>query len=737
MIYPNVSPKTKKTMKKYSILLSAAFCIFALASCQVEIFNEMSVAQTGSIPFELKANIDNPSGITKTTLNTGTWAVNWENTDVIYAVTTDEAWGEAYPVAADETVAEFAYDNEKGTFSTTMAIADGKHTFNFLYTAGQQKSYHRGGSTTFQLAGTQTFDASNPTANLKTYDALAAQVAATTPTAFADVDMSHLFTLMKVTLKNRSGDSMTINKFDIEIPGENLYGIFNVNFASTPTVSYNTNGGNKITVNISNGTVANDADLDVFFVMGPVSGYTGDVTFKVMDSKGNTYTKKNTISGPGVTFAAGTYNTASYSLTDADAEDLSGDYLIGAKPSSVWNLMSSTNSSGYYTHTATTVSTEFASLSYTDFSSDVVVNDYIWRLTKTENGYTIKSLKTNKYLALTVDDNKANVADALDDEDKTTYFTVAVDAGSKVATITSVYLSTRALKYNSSNPRFAFYKSGQSSVYLIPAAYDSRTAVTLSFANASVSKTTSNCNEFTGQTATASPNNSAITDNITYTMTGDDIGEITDATSGDLTLNGTAGTATVTATFAGDEDYAPASASYTITVTAGGESTKYFRKVSSITSGKQYLIVGGTLAKALVPSTGSNKKSSVDVVIDGEDKIDSSDYMSYAVTITKNGDYYDISFVNSETTYYLIYGSSTNLNTTTSSPDRHWIVSTSATDGTALQGSFRFKDTSTAGASTKRALIFRASSYNQFGAYSVANPNGTEYYDLDLYKLDD
>ena len=322
-----------KTMKKYSILLSATLAILALASCQKEqeVVNEETpnaevIDNTPtSVPFVLRADIpsvnsEEPSGPeTKTTLNTSTWAVDWESTDVIYAVTTDKAWGQDYADdKSGDTIAEFAYDSEKGSFSTNMAIADGNHTFNFLYTASPQKSYHRGGSTTFQLYGTQTFDASDPTANLKLYDALAAQVTATTPTTFADVDMSHLFTLMKVTLKNKTGASVNITKFEIEIPGEDLYGIFDVTFGTTPSAAYNRNGGDKITINISNGTVANGASLDVYFVMGAVSGYTGEVTFKVTDSADNTYTKTNTINAPGVTFAAGTYNTANYSLKTMD-----------------------------------------------------------------------------------------------------------------------------------------------------------------------------------------------------------------------------------------------------------------------------------------------------------------------------------------------------------------------------------------------------------------------------------
>ena len=321
-------------MKKYSIFLSAALAVFALASCQKEQDNSVKEViddTPKSVPFVLRANV--PAVDTKTTLNTDTWALGWEDTDIIYAVTTDEAWGEAYPVAADETIAEFLYDSEKGTFSTDMAIADGSHTFNFLYTAGQQKSYHRGASTTFQLAGTQTFDASAPTASLKLYDALAAQVEATIPTTFADVEMSHLFSLMKVTLKNKTGADVTVSKFEIEIPGENLYGIFDVTFAAPLSASYSKNGGDKITVNISNGTIPSAGTLDLYFVMGAVSGYIGEVTFTVTDSADNTYTKTNTISAPGVTFAAGTYNTANYTLKAGVSyptiDNTSSDYTTG------------------------------------------------------------------------------------------------------------------------------------------------------------------------------------------------------------------------------------------------------------------------------------------------------------------------------------------------------------------------------------------------------------------------
>lgn len=338
-----------KTMKKYSIYLSAAFAVIALASCQKvqEISNTEIIDNTPkSVPFVLRANI--PSVDTKTTLNTSNWAVDWEDTDVIYAVTTDEAWGEPYNDDKDaNTIAEFAYDSANGIFSTEMAIADGSHTFNFLYTAGQQKSYHRGAGTTFSLAGTQTFDALDPTAGIKLYDAMAAQITATTPTSFADVEMAHLFSLMKVTLKNKTGASVTVNKFEIEIPDENLYGIFNVIFDTTPSTTLKSGGGDKITVNITNGTIPSAGELDLYFVMGAVKGYTGDITFTVTDNESNTYTKTNTITGSGVTFAAGTYNTASYSLKTADPiEYVTLDWNYAGGTASDLNAVSGVTTSG-------------------------------------------------------------------------------------------------------------------------------------------------------------------------------------------------------------------------------------------------------------------------------------------------------------------------------------------------------------------------------------------------------
>lgn len=97
---------------------------------------------------------------------------------------------------------------------------------------------------------------------------------------------------------------------------------------------------------------------------------------------------------------------------------------------------------------------------------------------------------------------------------------------------------------------------------------DTKTPTSLSFPKASFSfATTDDLTTFTGQTATLTADGTALTGKtITYSKSGDDIFSSFDTANGTLALNGNAGTATVTATFAGDDTYALASAEYTLNV---------------------------------------------------------------------------------------------------------------------------------------------------------------------------
>lgn len=306
-------------MKKFSILLSAALVMFALTGCQNDINEGINNENnTEGTTFVLSANIDS----SRTTTDATTYEVEWEDGDVIYLATTDEEWGPAYNSGENKDTAypkAFTYSAAEGIFTTDATISNGEHTFNAIYEAESQRSYHRGASTTHKLIANQTMDAENPTATLKENDALAGQFTLTTPTGSAgSVTMKHLYALMQVNIKNNTGADITITNFMMATPA-NLAGVFNVTFGETPSVSIKSGASDNINVAISNGTVADGETLPVYFLIAPLANHSGEVKFVVTDTDGNTYTKAITVSN--LTFAAGTYNTTPYTITEADSVD--------------------------------------------------------------------------------------------------------------------------------------------------------------------------------------------------------------------------------------------------------------------------------------------------------------------------------------------------------------------------------------------------------------------------------
>lgn len=121
---------------------------------------------------------------------------------------------------------------------------------------------------------------------------------------------------------------------------------------------------------------------------------------------------------------------------------------------------------------------------------------------------------------------------------------------------------------------FGYYQSSYdnktlSQIYkLVNSGDKDKTPTTLTFPQQSLTyATTDDLTTFTGQTATLTADGTALTGKtITYSKSGDDIFSSFDTANGTFVLNGNAGTAIVTATFAGDDTYASASAEYTLNV---------------------------------------------------------------------------------------------------------------------------------------------------------------------------
>lgn len=443
-------------MKKISFILGAAAAILSLTtSCNIEENPASENAAVKGSSFELGLQIAE----TKTTMDASTYAVDWEEGDIVYAVTTDGLWGKPYEADKNsETIAEFKYAD--GSFTTKSTIADGRHTFNFVYSNGNQKSWHRGAGSTNQLYNGQSQDCAKPTAHIKAYDALVGQAIVTTPTNFVNVGMSHIYTLMEVDVKNNTGADIQIASLEMTAEKE-LAGVFNINFNDgTTTLNTENTTYKNIKLSVKNGQVADGESLPLYFVMAPLNAYSGNITLSVADSEGNTYTK--TIAVSNVTFAAGTYNTTSYTISDCDEvkkviED--GDYAILASDGTSYYAVSA-NANGT-TKRRDRVAVEYAG----GEKIEITHSDAIWSFKAAGNFYTISNgmdyMGAGKNIIPLVTETAAAKALIVANGDGT--YTLTTDCGTD---------GTRIMAMNGSYG-FGWYASGTgvSELYLVPAVY--------------------------------------------------------------------------------------------------------------------------------------------------------------------------------------------------------------------------------------------------------------------------
>ena len=170
----------------------------------------------------------------------------------------------------------------------------------------------------------------------------------------------------------------------------------------------------------------------------------------------------------------------------------------------------------------------------------------------------------------------------------------------------------------------------------------------------------------------------------------------------------------------------------TVTIKKDVVSDKYYQKVSTITSGKSYLIVGGgTASPAKImkhPTASAATVDYVDATVTGNQIASSTEVDACAVTITQNGDYYTITF---DSNYIAAAGSNSSLKTITNAPtssadNANWVISTASS-----YGSFQIKNSQ----QTNRAILWRPGTTNKFGDYSAGNADGENYYNIDLYEL--
>lgn len=549
-------------MKAYfKFFMSMAAAVIALSSCQKEIESKDAPAkEKGVLSITVKATqeaLKSEAG-TKTYID-GT-SVFW-GTGEYMKIGVFDGEGTAWGTSNDESADVWSGTQEAlFTFSIAPKTESGTYTYYGMYPASAAATSSNNDPATYKVNLPAAQNATASSYDPKAY-ILVAQPDGGHDAVMTDWDAAfrRATALNKITLKNLPED---IKRVSITAP-ENvkLAGGRHINLTTGQSDDIYS-GVNKIDVKFD-APQATGSDVVVWFTSWdaeiPVDANLTIVAY----STAHTFTRTLTVANKSITFKEGCLNTLNVNMSSADQGDNTelepGDYVVLAKNNTTYYAMKAEV-------TGTGTSTRMVSVDYTgnldSYNGD---GDIVWTIENTGSAYTIKN--GSNYLGWTSGNYAAFVAEE-SYSDEVCLMDITYNEGTYL--ISSNSDSERKLARNTSNAYFAFYAGTQyKDIVFVPATVDTRSDVTLAFEDAVVNLTTSDYDQFFGQEdVTATPDVEAVLSHLSWSYTDPD-GIIDNFDNGSLELNGKTGTATVTVSFAGDENYRPAEASYTITITDG------------------------------------------------------------------------------------------------------------------------------------------------------------------------
>lgn len=542
------------TMKKIFLrIIEIVSIVVLVASCAKEMSTSDVVVKEEQNYDGFIMTVSTPDAGTKTVIEESgeDYLIKWQDGDKIgvYEVANGEVQGKT-----NSSALSLGEPAASATFSLSFGgTPSGPYDYSFVYPS---TALDKSGSTyRVRLNKNQTFASNSfdPNADILLSEHVHSD--SERPSAIEHLRFARIGATARMVIKAPS-TSENVQRITFSTTEGNLSGLYELTPADG-TLSALYSGDKEVVLTpASNITFA--GNIVVWFRVAAIT--LADNFTVAVRTNAKTYTKVVNLAGASRTleFAQGKLTKFNVNMTEVSGvvnttlDD--GDYVILAK-----------NGSNYYALKAEKdpekerlISVDYDG-SLSSYSGDA---DIIWTITASDDKYTI--VNDSKYLGYKGSDNESYWL-ASSGEWTTDNYLLNIEKSGDVWNIK--HGSDRYLSRNTTNAYFAFYgNTGQyEEIVFVPATVDNRTPVTLSFDNTEINKNTSNYNGFTGQVASASPNVSAITSNISYAMTGDAIGTI-NSTSGAVALNGTIGSATVTASFAGDENYRVAQASYTINV---------------------------------------------------------------------------------------------------------------------------------------------------------------------------
>lgn len=478
-------------MKKYHFLSAASMAVLvAFTACnKVEIASTTDDEGTGTI--ELTINAESPETKTIFGENIGAgYPITWSDADEaiklveILAPTAGDSSYKAY------TSSGYTLSNDKTTavFSASVdeLATEGTYDYRAIYPASAFQSATLASSYLYvKIPDIQTPAESSPDAAATILYAESSGHSAQ-PTTSLDLAFSHVTAYGKMTVKKASDafddPSEEIQSVSISVPAGGIYYYWsNGNISSVPATK-------KDEVSIKTDNLDTSGDFVAWFACAPYSLAINDVLTVSVTTAANTYTRNITMT-KAMTFESGKVSKFSVDMSFATAAgDLSGNYLVvSTDVSHPWHAMTYDASNNYYLAESTGVAGN-TEIDVTDAStnfSEYCVDAYVWNLAKVTGGYSLKNVKTGKYVSWT----SGNAATAVD----AAATLIVTDAASGVYTVKHSSNESRVLQYNynsGTNPRFAFYTSSQKALTFIPVSSYKIKLATPNITSASASGTT-------------------------------------------------------------------------------------------------------------------------------------------------------------------------------------------------------------------------------------------------------
>ena len=633
-----------------------AVAAIALFSCST-VKEDQKVSDKSNITINVIAKADNLASddvATKTYLGTNPN----DNTPNTVLWGTDEYMELAVSYTSDtdsKTVFSTSSEaNANGQPSATFAftVSFGEDTPNETSTYTYQGLYPASAAVTNSNTNPASYKVELPAtqnATASSYDP-AAYIMVAAPETFNSVQTTWLASyrrataLNKITLKNVPS-GVSIQRVIITAPSEKyLAGRRYINLATdnSEEVLGNIYYGETETIEVKYATPLTGTNVDVWFTSWDVEVAAGEtLTIVAYTTDKKSYTKTITVpDGKSIKFQEGYLNTLGANMSGITPEDVTelaeGDYLILANNEGTYYALKAEEEDQYHTRMAF----EVYSGSLESYAGNRTL---VWSVSKSGDSYTIAN--SDKYLGwnqqgilnTTTGNRQYNNADwyEVGHEYETGYTwsqtnylldITWVENNSCYKIAAHIDNSRILAKNTNANTGFAFYTgSGYNKMLFVPAIVETRAEVSLSFNEPNVSISASEAEDFTGQTATAYSDGDEV-DNLTITYSWDgesDFGSLNEET-GEISLSGESGTATVTASFAGNDIYLPATASYTVTVIAPAadgvvlwqeDFTGYGTTMPTSATGT-HVYGGGTVSYALT-NGGSTTKLYTDALAGG------------------------------------------------------------------------------------------------------------------------